>query len=80
MTRAPWGARCYVNLEQNVASPQRTNFIAVSGEGSWHGSPHNISSYVARFPVMEPFGEVFIYNRARERLGLLGGLTCVTET
>jgi hypothetical protein len=58
------GARRYVNLEQNLSGPQSTNFIEVSGRGSWHGSPHNISSYVARFPVMGPFVEVFIYNRA----------------
>ena len=58
------GARRYVNLEQNVSGPQSTNFIEVSGQGSWHGSPHNISSYLARFPVMGPFIEVFIYNRA----------------
>lgn len=58
------GTRRYVNLEQNVNSPQSTNFIEVSGRGSWHGSPHNISSYVARFPVMGPFIEVFVYNRA----------------
>lgn len=58
------GARCYVNLEANVPGSQATNFIEVSGQGSWHGSPHNISSYVARFPVMGPFIEVFVYNRA----------------
>jgi hypothetical protein len=58
------GARRYVNLEHNVSSPQSTNFIEVSGRGSWHGSPHNISSYTARFPVMGPFVEVFVYNRA----------------
>lgn len=58
------GARRYVNLEQNVSSPQSTNFIEVSGRGSWHGSPHNISTYLARFPVMGPFIEVFVYNRA----------------
>jgi hypothetical protein len=58
------GARRYVNLEQNVGGPQSTNFIEVSGAGSWHGSPHNISTYAARFPVMGPFVEVFVYNRA----------------
>lgn len=58
------GARRYINLEQNVASPQNTNFIEVSGRGSWHGNPHNISTYLARFPVMGPFVEVFVYNRA----------------
>ena len=39
------GARRYVNVEQNLSGPQSTNFIEVSGRGSWHGSPHNISSY-----------------------------------
>lgn len=58
------GARRYVNLEENLPGPQSTNFIEVSGSGSWHGSPHNISSYVARFPVMGPFVQVFVYNRA----------------
>jgi len=57
-------ARRYVNLEQNVSSPQSTNFIEVSGRSCWHGSPYNISSYLARFPVMGPFVQVFIYNRA----------------
>jgi len=58
------GARRYVNLEENLSAPQSTNFIEVSGRGSWHGSPHNISSYMARFPVMGPYIEVFVYNRA----------------
>lgn len=58
------GARRYVTLEENVASPQGTNFISVAGSGAWHGSPHNISSYAARFPVMGPFVEVFVYNQA----------------
>jgi hypothetical protein len=58
------GARRYVNLEENLSGPQSTNFIEVSGQGSWHGSPHNISTYVARFPVMGPFAQVFVYNRA----------------
>lgn len=58
------GARRYVNLEANLSGPQSTYFIEVSGRGTWHGSPHNISSYAARFPVMGPFVEVFIYNRA----------------
>src|SRR5262249_60855533 len=57
------GPRRYVNLEQNLSGPQSTNFIEVSGSGSWHGSPP-ISSYLARFPVMGPFVQVFVYNRA----------------
>lgn len=63
-TKGTMGARRYVNLEENLSGPQSTNFISVSGQGSWHGSPHNISTYLARFPVMGPFVEVFVYNRA----------------
>ena len=62
--RGSMGSRRYVNLEQNLSAPQSVNFVEVSGTGSWHGSPHNISSYAARFPVMGPFIEVFVYNRA----------------
>jgi hypothetical protein len=58
------GARRYANLEENLPGPQRTNFINVSGGGAWHGSPHNVSSYVARFPVAGPFMQVFVSNRA----------------
>jgi hypothetical protein len=57
------GARCYVNLEENVASLQSTHFIEVSGAGTWHGTP-KISTYMARIPVMGPFIQVFIYNKA----------------
>ena len=63
-TAGTMGARRYANLESNLSGPQSTNFIEVSGRGSWHGSPHNISTYVARFPVLGPFVEVFVYNRA----------------
>ena len=63
------GARRYVNLEHNLSGPQSTNFINVSGSGSWHGSPHNISSFVARFPIMGPYVQVFVYNReAKKRI------------
>ena len=58
------GARRYVNLEENLPGPQSTNFIEVSGSGAWHGSQWKISSYLARFPVMGPYAQVFIYNRA----------------
>jgi hypothetical protein len=56
--------RRYLNLEANVPGPQNVNFIEVSGAGTWPGSPHNTSSYVVRLPVMGPFVEVFVYNRA----------------
>jgi hypothetical protein len=58
------GSRRYVNLEENLSGPQSMNFIEVSGQGSWSGSPHNKSHYLARFPVMGPYIEVFVYNRA----------------
>ena len=58
------GARRYANLEENLGGPQSTNFIEVSGRDCWHGSPHNVSTYVARFPVLGPFVQVFVYNRA----------------
>ena len=58
------GARRYANLEENLPGPQSTNFIEVSGSGSWHGSQWKISSYIARFPVMGPYVQVFVYNRA----------------
>jgi hypothetical protein len=63
-SKGTMGARRYVNLEENLSRPQSTNFIEVSGNGAWHGSPHNISTYVARFPIMGPYVEVFVYNRA----------------
>lgn len=58
------GARRYINLEANVSSPQNTQFINVSGAGTWHGAQWKVSSYVARFPVMGPFVQVFVYNKA----------------
>ena len=61
------GARRYVNLEENVPGPQSTNFVEVSGSASWHGSPHNISTYVARFPILGPYVQVFVYNREAEK-------------
>ncbi len=61
------GARRYVNLEDNLPGPQSTQFIEVSGSGAWHGSQWNVSSYLARFPVMGPFVQVFVYNRAAEK-------------
>lgn len=60
------GSRRYVNMEENLPHPQSVNFISISGEGTWHGSPHNKSSYTARFPIMGPYAQVFVYNRAQK--------------
>jgi len=56
-------SRRYVDLETSVTSPQHTNFIEISGAGSWHGE-QGISSYSVRSPVMGPYLQVFLYNRA----------------
>ncbi len=57
------GVRRYVNLAENIAGPQNTNFVDVSGAGTWHGDQWKISTYVARIPVMGPYAQVFLYNR-----------------
>jgi hypothetical protein len=36
----------------------------VSGGGPGHGSPRNVSTDIARMPVMGPFAWVVVYNRA----------------
>lgn len=62
-------SRRYVNLEENVAPPQGTNMITVSGSAAFHGAPAGgvgISAYNARLPIMGPFVQVFIYNQAPE--------------
>ena len=58
------GARRYVNLEHNLQAPQATNFIEVTGSGTWHGQQWKISTYLARLPIMGPYVQVFVYNRA----------------
>jgi hypothetical protein len=57
-------ARHYAVLESGLSGAQRTNLIEISGKGTWHGNPRNISSYLARLPVMGPFVQIFVYNRA----------------
>ena len=58
-----WGARRYYNFEGNMAaSPADPQMITLSGRNSWHGSPHDRSSYIARLPVMGPYLQVFPFN------------------
>jgi hypothetical protein len=57
-------ARRYLILGAKASGSQDTSFIEVSGSGSWQGTPHNISSYLVRVPVMGPFVEVVLHNRA----------------
>lgn len=56
------GARRYFNFEDNFKGEADPRMITLSGKGSWHGSPHDKSSYVARLPVMGPYLQVFPYN------------------
>lgn len=58
------GARHYVNLEENLSRPQPTHMIEITGNDTWHGNPYNISTYVARLPIMGPFAQVIVNNRA----------------
>jgi hypothetical protein len=56
------GSRRYFNFEQNFSGTADPQMITLSGAGSWHGSPHNRSSYTARLPVMGPYVQVFPFN------------------
>lgn len=55
-------ARRYFNFEENFSLPADPQMITLSGKNSWHGHPHDKSSYVARIPVMGPFVQVFPFN------------------
>jgi hypothetical protein len=58
----------FVEFEQNVTAPADPQMITLSGANSWHGSPHNISTYTARLPVMGPYVQVFPFNQeAKDR-------------
>jgi hypothetical protein len=57
-----FGARRYFNFEHNFEGTATPQMITLSGEGCWHGSPHDRSSYVARLPVMGPYLQVFPFN------------------
>jgi hypothetical protein len=57
------GSRRYFNFEQNFSYAPDPQMITLSGNNSWHGSPHNISRYTARLPIMGPYVQVFPFNR-----------------
>jgi|SRR3977135_3782579 len=63
-TKGTMAARRYLILGSNASGSQDASFIEVSGSGSWQGAPHNISSYLVRLPVMGPFVEAVLHNRA----------------
>jgi hypothetical protein len=56
------GSRHYFTFEDNFAGTADPQMITLSGAGSWHGSPHNKSSYNARLPIMGPYVQVFPFN------------------
>lgn len=57
-----WGSRRYFTFETNFTGSADPQMITVSGKNSWHGKPHNISSYIARLPIMGPYLQVFPFN------------------
>ena len=56
------GSRRYFNFEENFSGTANPQMITLSGAGSWSGSPHNVSKYTARLPVMGPYVQVFPFN------------------
>lgn len=62
-----WGSRRYFTFDENfsgsAADPQ---MITVTGVASWHGHPHNKSTYITRLPIMGPFLQVFPFNHHNE--------------
>jgi hypothetical protein len=60
------GSRNYYNFEQNFSYTPEPQMITLSGNNSWHGSPHNISSYTARLPIMGPYVQVFPFNHEQK--------------
>ena len=61
-TGGKWSSRRYFNFEENFSAPADPQMITLSGKASWHGSPHNKSSYIARLPIMGPYMQVFPFN------------------
>jgi hypothetical protein len=61
-TKGTLGSGRYFNFEQNFTAPADPQLISLTGANSWHGSPHNVSRYTARLPVMGPYVQVFPFN------------------
>jgi hypothetical protein len=60
------GSRRYFTFDQNFPGMADPQMITVTGKASWHGHPHDKSSYIARLPVMGPFLQVFPFNHHNE--------------
>lgn len=61
-----WGSRRYFTFDENFSGSADPQMITVTGKASWHGHPHNKSSYIARLPIMGPFLQVFPFNHHNE--------------
>jgi len=61
-----WGSRRYFTFDQNFSGMADPQMITVTGKASWHGHPHDKSSYIARLPIMGPFLQVFPFNHHNE--------------
>lgn len=61
-----WGSRRYFAFDQNFSGMADPQMITVTGKASWHGHPHDKSSYIARLPIMGPFLQVFPFNHHNE--------------
>ena len=61
-----WGSRRYFAFDQNFSGIADPQMITITGKASWHGHPHDKSSYIARLPVMGPFLQVFPFNNHNE--------------
>ena len=61
-----FGSRRYFTFDQNFSGTSDPQMITVTGKASWHGNPHNKSSYIVRLPVMGPFLQVFPFNHHNE--------------
>lgn len=61
-----WGSRRYFTFDQNFFGMADPQMITVTGKASWHGHPHDKSSYIARLPIMGPFLQVFPFNHHNE--------------
>ena len=57
-----WGSRRYFTFDENFSGSADPQMITVTGQASWHGHPHDKSSYIARLPIMGPFMQVFPFN------------------
>jgi hypothetical protein len=61
-----WGAGRYFTFEENFSAPANPQMITLTGGNSWHGPPHNKSSYIARLPIMGLYLQVFPFNHHSE--------------